>query len=263
MPVSRPSLLKALASVGLISSAVLGVAGWLVVSGISDGTRDTVRSAAVVVEDVSVATDAAVIAVSSMTRVVEDIESVARSTGRTLSTVEELLTDVSDNVAGDIADSLESAVDAMPGVIQTGRVIDRTLSALTLVGVDYDPEVPLDEALESLRDSLEPLPDEIRAQASLLDEAAGDLSEIASDAGSLSASLLEIRLELLDAERMVRTAAVDVEEVSRAFGELAEDVDAYGGWAPWLPVAAAVAIASGSLGLLVIGSDEQRRGDDL
>jgi hypothetical protein len=263
VPVSRPSLLKALASVGLISSAVLGVAGWLVVSGISDSTTDTARSAAVVIDDVSTATDAAVIAVSSMTRVVEDIESVARSSGRTLSTVEELLTDVSDNVAGDIADSLESSVDAMPGVIQTGRVIDRTLSALTLVGVDYDPEVPLDDALESLRDSLEPLPDEIRAQAVLLDDAAGDLSEIAADAGSLSASLLEIRLELLDAERMVRTAALDVDEVSRAFGELAEDVDVYGDWAPWLPVAAAVAIASGSLGLLVIGSDDRRRRDDL
>lgn len=213
------------------------------------------------IDDVSAATDAAVVAVSSMTDVVENIEGAARSTGRTLSTVEELLTEVSDDAASEIAASIESAVDAMPGVIQTGRVIDSTLNALTFVGVEYDPEVPLDDALEALRDSLEPLPGEIRTQALLLEEAALDLTDIAEDAGALSASLLEVRVDLLEAERIISAAAVDVQGVSDALRGLEDEVGSYAGWAPWLAVALAVAIASGSIGLLVIGLGESARPD--
>lgn len=232
---------------------MVAIGGWIVLDGITDGAHGTIESAADVVDEVSTATEAASTAVSSMTNVVEDIESAARSTGRTLSTVEELLREVSDDAAEEIAASIESAVDAMPGVIQTGRVIDNTLNALSFVGVDYDPEVPLDEALESLRDSLEPLPGEIRSQAVLLDEAASDLTEIAEDAGSLSASLLEIRIELLDAERVLDAASADVDGVGQALDGLEEEVGSYAGWAPWLAVVLGFAVASGSAGILLIG----------
>lgn len=243
---------------GLVSALVLAVAGWLVVDGITESTQQTVESAAEVVEDVSSATDAAMAAIASSRRVIIEIENAARSSGTALATVEDLLSEVGDAVGGDIANSIESTVDAMPGLIQTGRVVDRTLRALTLVGVDYDPDVPLDEALEDLQASLAPMPEEIRSQAELVGVAAGDLSRIAQDARTLAAGLLDIRVELIRAEQLVAIASRDVEQAAASFRALAVDVETYGTWAPWLPVAAAIAIGAGSSGVLLIGLERRR-----
>lgn len=258
MPDRVPEILTAAGVIGMIASALLGIGGWLVVAGMVSGASDTIRAASVVVDDVGAATDAAAVSVSSMRSVVEDLERTARSSSRTLATVDELVTEIGDQASGDIADSLESTVAAMPGLIRTGTLIDRTLRALTFVGVDYDPDVPLDEALESLRDSLSPLPEEIRDQAGLLRAAGEDLREIGQDAGGLAASLLEIRIDLLEAERVVTAAAADIDEVEVSLSQMSEDLDTYAGWAPWLPVAAAVALASSAAALLVLGLSQMR-----
>ncbi len=250
--------LVVIGAIGLVASAFVAIAGWALISTITTGGADTIGSASVAVKDVGSATEAAAQAVASMRRVVEDIEGTARSTGMTLSTVADLVAEVGDQAEGNVAQSLESAVDAMPGIIQTGRGIDRTLRALSLVGLDYEPETPLDEALESLRDSLAPLADEIRDQAQLLDVAAEDLIGIGNDARSLATRLLVIRLELADAEQVVMTAAADISTVSSTMEALERDLDGYRRWAPWVAVALALATAAGSAGVLLLGLSQER-----
>lgn len=258
MPQSRDHRSNILAGLGLIAMAaalVFGIGGFAVVSSMSSGMADTVRGASEVVDDIAVATEAAALSISSVRGIVEDIESTARSGARTLRTVEDLLNEIGEEAAGDVASSLESVVAAMPGIIQTGRVIDRTLSALSLVGVDYDPEVPLDEALQELEESLSPLPGEIRDQVALLEEVTGDLADISQSSSSLAANLLEIRIDLLEAESVIDETVIDVAGVSATFDTLADDFDTYGGWLPWLVVAAAVALGSAGAGMLLIGLD--------
>ncbi len=256
-PLSR--VLVVAGATGVVASLMFGIGGWIVASGVMSGSAASIRSAADVVEDAAVATEAAAVSVANMRAVVEEIENAARSGGRTLGTVEQLLTDISNQATADVARSLESTVDAMPGIIRTGLVIDRTLSALTLLGVDYDPAVPLDTALESIRDSLAPLPDEIREQSQLLDEAADDLAQIAESSGNLAASLLEIRIDLLEAEDIVDEAARGVDEMSTQFVELAEDFDTYRAWVPWLIAAASLALGAVGFAVLVMGIERMRQ----
>ena len=256
MPLQRDRRSKLLVSLGataIIASLILGIGGFVTISSMMTGASTTIRSASLVVDDVAVATEAAALSVTSIREVIDDVESAARSGSRALRAVEELLTEIGDSAAEDVASSIESAVDAMPGIIQTGRVIDRTLSALSFVGVDYDPAVPLDEALEALEQSLDPLPGEIREQVELLEEATQDIAAISQSSSDLAASLLEIRIDLLDAEGLVAEAAINVEDVSRRFGALADDFDGYRILLPWLVVAAAVALAAVGAGLLLIG----------
>lgn len=263
MPARRDAastLLLVSGATALVAALFLGVGGWIVTDGMMAGSAATIRSAADAVDDAAVATEAAAVSVANLRTVVEEIENAARSGGRTLGTIQQLLTDISDQATEDVALSLESTVDAMPGIIKTGLVIDRTLSALSLLGVDYDPAVPLDTALESVRVSLAPLPDEIRQQSRLLDEAAQDLARIAESSGNLAASLLEIRIDLLEAEDIVRDAALDVEETSTRFDELADDFDTYGAWLPWLVAAAAVALGSVGFAVFVLGVNRSGRG---
>lgn len=259
MAPSRDGLSKLLVSLGaiaIIASLVLGIGGFLTLSSMMSGASSTVRSASVVVDDVAVATDAAALSVTSIRELIDDLESAARSGARTLRTVEGLLTDIADQAAEDVASSIEDAVDAMPGIIQTGRVIDGTLTALSFVGVDYDPAVPLDDALESLQQSLAPLPGEIREQVGLLEEAARDIAVLSENSSSLAAGLLEIRIDLLEAESLVADAAINVEVVSSQFAALADDFDTYQTWLPWLVVAAALALAAIGGGLVLIGLGE-------
>lgn len=259
MALSRDRLSTLLVSLGataIIASLVVGIGGFLTLSSMMSGVSTTVQSASAVVDDVAAATDAASLSVTSIRQVIDDVESAARSGARTLRTVEALLTEVADQAAEDVAASIENTVNAMPGVIQTGRVIDRTLSALSFVGVDYDPAVPLDEALESLQQSLAPLPGEIREQVGLLQEASRDIAVLSDNSSSLAASLLEIRIDLLEAESLVDEAAINVEAVSSQFATLADDFDTYRTWIPWLVVAAAIALAAIGMGLLLIGLSE-------
>ena len=249
---------------GLVSVAaalVFGIGGWIVVRGLVSGSASTIRSAADVVEDAAVAAEAAGVSVTNMRAVVEEIENAVRSGARTLGTVEQLLSDISDQATQDVAQSIESTVDAMPGIIRTGVVIDRTLSALSLIGVDYDPEVPLDTALESIRDSLRPLPEEIREQSRLLGEAADDLARIAESSGTLAARLLEIRIDLLEAEDIVNEAARSVDETSTRFDELADDFDSYRTWMPLLVVAAALALGAVGTAILILGLSREWSGE--
>lgn len=247
------TLLASLGATAILASLVFGIGGFVTLSALMSGVSTTVRSTSVVIDDASVATRTAALSVGTIREVIEDIEAATRSGARTLRTVEGLLTDIADQAAEDAAASIDNAVNAMPGIIQTGRVIDRTLSALSFVGVDYDPSVPLDEALESLERSLAPLPGEIREQVGLLEEAAGDIADISENSSNVAAGLFEIRVDLLEAESLVAEAAINVEDASSQFRTLADDFDTYGMWLPWLVVAAAIALASAGAGLLLVG----------
>ena len=238
---------------GLIASLAVGVGGWIMAGSLTTTLNQTLIPASRTVEDVSVAIDATRLMVSRTTEAIENIENATRSSARTLNSVTELLGGVGEVAAGDIADGLDAAVEALPGLIETGRLIDRSLRALSLLGVDYAPAVPLDEALSDLEAALAPVPDKIRDQATLLEDVTSDMETISDDAGALAASLLEVRIGMLEADRVLIAAASNAQEAAAAAGNLQADVDAYGQLARWVAVAAALALASGALGPLLIG----------
>ncbi|MGH8875661.1 MAG: hypothetical protein ACRDVM_10485 [Acidimicrobiia bacterium] len=88
---------------------------------------------------------------------------------------------------------------AMPALISTAGVVDSTMRALSLVGVDYQAEVPLDDALVEVRDRLGEIPDRLRAQAEPLARAGADLVGLADSAEAVSDELTDLHVRLLDA----------------------------------------------------------------
>lgn len=58
----------------------------------------------------------------------------------------------------------------MPGLIEAAAVIDSTLSGLALLGVPYNPAVPLDEGFRSLDEQLATLPQSLRDNAATIGE---------------------------------------------------------------------------------------------
>lgn len=107
-----------------------------------------------------------------------------------------LITEVARITGNDLPESIEAVDAAMPGLISVAGLIDNTLRAARLFGVDYNPDKPFDEAVTDLDRSLDGMPDDLRAQADLLEGSTADIAEIAETAQGLSTDFADLRFEL-------------------------------------------------------------------
>ncbi len=98
-----------------------------------DSTLEVVDESLVVVTDTLAGIDGVFGATASA---LEEVGAVVLSSGSLLQT--------------EIPIQLDAIEAAMDGLIDTANVVDGVLGALSFVGVDYNPEVPLDQALEDV-----------------------------------------------------------------------------------------------------------------
>jgi hypothetical protein len=98
-----------------------------------DSTLEVVDESLVVVSDTLAGIDGVFGATATA---LDEVGAVVLSTGTLLQT--------------DIPRQLDAIEAAMDGLIATANVVDGVLGALSFVGVDYNPEVPLDRALEDV-----------------------------------------------------------------------------------------------------------------
>lgn len=240
--------------VGAVASLTVGVAGWFLAGRTATTVTRSIGPVAAIVDDLADAIEAIQTLFDRTTEAIESVENAARSSVRTIDSVSTVIDDTSELAGGEVADSLEAAVDTLPGLISTSRVIDNTMRALSFVGVDYDPEVPLDESLIELEASLAPLPDQIRDQADAVGQISADLDRIAEEGRELSGILLETRIDMLDTERVLRSANANARAAAATVGEIESEVGTYDTLAHIAVVAAALALLACSLAPLLIGA---------
>jgi len=243
---------------GLIAALVFAVAGWIVVGRVSQDLRETFDPLNDVVRDIAETIAASETLVGRTTDALSSIESATISTTRTIESVNELLGETAELAGNEIADSLETAVETLPGLTATAQVVDRTMRALSLIGVDYDPDQPLDEALADLETSLRPVPGQIRDQARLLQQARADIDRIVTEGDTLAAVLLEARIELTAAQQVLADTAANAADAAGGVTAITEALDGYAVMARVLVVVAALAIAAGAATPLLIGLDYRR-----
>lgn len=239
--------------IGVLGALVAGVAGWILAGRATRTVTETLEPISGIVVNLSETVDASLVMVDRTTAAIESIESATRSTGGTLDSVSQVIGDTAAIVEGSVAESLDSAVDTLPALVDTGRVIDGTMRTLSLVGVDYDPEVPLDESIAQLERSLRPLPDQLRDQVTLLTEVQDDVEQIALDAESLASVMLQARLDLTAVEEVLESASENAATAARRVEEIRSDVDTYDTLARIVVVALTVALLAAASAPLIIG----------
>lgn len=239
--------------VGAIAALIVGVVGWVVAGRSIDSVTSTLDPVSRIVVNVADSVEASEVIFDRTSEAVEAIETATRSTVRTLNSLGDVLSETTALAEGGVADSLDSAVDTLPGLISTARVIDRTMSTLSLVGVDYDSEVPLDRTLADLQSSLQPLPDQVREQVELIESVQADLDRIADDARGLSAVLLETRIDMQSAGRVLASASANAAAAAESVETIRTDIDSYGTMARVGVVAATVALLAAAMAPLLLG----------
>jgi chromosome segregation ATPase len=245
--------LMRLGIVGLIAAVLVGVAGWILAGRAIESVASTIEPIGRIVVDVSDSIAASEVLFDQTADAIESIESATRSAVRTTESVADIISETAELAGGDIADGIDSAIETLPALISTSRVIDRTMRALSLVGVDYDPESPLDEALTDLETSLAPIPGQIRAQSELLREVDGDLAGIAEDGRRLSAVLLETRLEMENARRVLTSASANARAAVERIEEIELEVATFDAVARATSVAVAVALGAAASTPFLVG----------
>lgn len=245
--------LQSIGAIGLVAALIVGIGGFLLASRVSDAATDTLGPFVDVTSDLADTIDATGVMVERTTEAITSIENTTRSAGRALNSASTALAETSDLVGGDIADSLDSAVDTLPGLISTAAVIDTTMRALSFVGVDYDPELPLDESLAALEASLRPIPDQIRIQSQSLATVTDDIDQIVADSGELAAVLLQTRVDMLGAQDILDSASSNARSAVDQMRAIESDVDTYDTLIRVVFVAAALALAVASIAPILIG----------
>lgn len=209
------SLTRALA-VGFVVLGVVGAAAvWVatdvvtrlgaatgVVSETSEMIEETIDTADAVIDSVSSGLDGA-------DTIVADI---AESTDRTAAVID----DASQLLVTDVADSVEAIEASLPALVGAGRVIDDTLSALSIFGVPYDSEVPFADALVDIDRSLDGLAEELRAQGGDLGAIAEPVRSAGVETARLATTLSDIQIALADARLQLadyRTSSTALSEV--------------------------------------------------
>lgn len=153
------------------------------------------------------ASDTLVLTKSTFEQVNSGLDTVgatADNVAQTLRDTQPLLEGVSNVVASDIPDSLEAIQNSLPGVADAAGTIDdtlRTLSAFEVeraifgipisfdLGINYDPDLSLDDGVRQIGQSLEGMPDSLRALRSDLDLANDNLENVSTNIYTIASDL--------------------------------------------------------------------------
>ncbi len=223
---------------GLVASLVGGILGIVVVVTL---TRSADESLAVTIEVVQTADETVALVAETLGIVNDSFDTLVPSAELAAATFEDAAVVIADTtvvVTVDIPDALDAVVDAMPAIETTAEIIDNTLRVLSFVGVDYQPEVPFDEAVAELTDAIDDLPSELRAQAVPLASLASDFEEFGVATAEITDDLGELQNQLKEAERLLDSYAATAGEATEVVTEIRDDLQ----WQRWLMVLVVVLV---------------------
>lgn len=193
-------------------------------------------------ETLGVADDTMDVIVDVSRRLTGAMDRVAETTG----SIDEVVESTAVLLGEDLPSDIEAIRQGLDGVIDTANVIDGVLGALSFVGVPYDPQVPMDEALREVDARIGALPDRFRVEADLLSSISGDIDSFGADADAMAGDLGRLEESLDSSARLLTEYQATVDEASAAVGVARTDLART---LIWLRVVTAVGALVGLLAL--------------
>lgn len=196
---STVGLVRLGAVVVAVASLAAGIGGWVALDvvdatvalapdlrRVGEPSSDLIEGADATLEEVRV----------SLMTVGDIADRVADSSGDAA----DVLAEVARLSTGRIPETLEALQEGLPALVDTAAVIDDTMRTLGVLGVEYRPQVPLDEAFEEVETQLQGLPDSIRAQGTELEALAEEIRAAGDDTALLTERIDTIEQNLADAQ---------------------------------------------------------------
>ncbi|MFH1636607.1 MAG: hypothetical protein ABIG63_21710 [Chloroflexota bacterium] len=228
--------LRAITSILWVGLCVLGLVHGL--RGIEWAGERLDENLTLVVDNLDIANDLLQEIMDIMSSIEQTLTTVKRSTVDTTITLTDsriLLDEVSQVITQDVPEALDGVQESMPGVIEAAALVDDTLIMLSAfqfkipipfgqdlvigLGVDYNPEIPLDQALENLSSNLEDVPEDLRNMEDDLTTASVNLLVMRDDLSDLADDLFLMRAQVEDINPQIEAIATNVETTRDATRE--------------------------------------------
>lgn len=214
---------------GGITGVFLGIlamiASWLLLSSFGRSTAETLdlltTTLATTVDGATTALETLALAEEGMV----EAEIALGAAGGGLTQMSDVLTNTAFLLAGDVPDTIDSITAAFPGMIDTARVIDRTMNALAFLGIEYRPATPLDRSLAAVANELGPLSAELRAQSVPLAEAANQLRVVGQSVDEVGQSVRSMTEQLTGSRDLVTSYQEAANDANRIVAEISESFD--------------------------------------
>jgi hypothetical protein len=252
--------LTALGSITIVASLTALILGLILVESLADDLRATTtlsRTAVGVIGDtIEVLDDAAAAIDQSLDAAVGSVEGASSTASAAATGLEE----VADFLDGELPEQLEAAHQAMPAAIQAAAAIDGTLSALSLLGVDYSPPEPFDVSLQRMEAALAGLPDQLRAQSQSIRDLAPAAEQLATESGRLAEGLSALQEDLGDLQGLTATYQASVEQAERTIADAESSLSGSTWLLRGLIAAAAIAGLAVGAALVLIGRADDEVG---
>lgn len=185
----------------------------------------------------------------------QTLESVTERVAASTEEVADVVDEVATLSTGRIPDALESLEGALPALIDTASVIDDTMRTLSVLGVEYQPQVPLDEAFRDVQEELDGLPESISRQGENLQSLGEEMRATGAETDSLSGQIDTIEQSLAETQVTLADYGSAVDSLGR-LAQLSDQIEAT------LPVGR-VALAVLALSGLALGAIGWRLGGRL
>ncbi len=230
--------------IGLLGLA-LSVSGALMGRRVLDEIGTSLETAlSRTVDSLDTASDTLILTKSTFDQVTTGLETVANTAddvAQSILDTQPLLDSITGVVSGDIPDSLEAIEGAIPGVADAAGTIDDTLRTLSDfavereifgipisfdLGINYDPEIDLDDSVMQIGQSLEGMPESLRAIRTDLDVANNNLETISSSVGAIAADLDALGTNVEQIEPLVDDYIQLVSDIRQLAVESQERLDA-------------------------------------
>lgn len=248
---------------GIVASVLGAITGVLLVQSVDDSVG---RSLDVTADTLVTIEESLGVAAETLALVHEglgDTEQTGAEVVAALGTGAELLRSTADLTETEIAPSLSAVEGAMPDLVSVASGIDAALSALSRlpVGITYDPDQGLDDALRDIQSSLAGTGEQLRSQAALVRRAGEELDEVAAGGEDIVERVGELEGGIGRARALLDGYTANAEEARQVVDDARDEVDTRTAVGTTLVVALALAVALGQVGPLWLGTQLVRHAD--
>ncbi len=154
------------------------------------------------------------------------ITSLANSMGG----AQDALTSVTQLVQTDLPKTIDTAQTALESAAATAKVVDNFLSGISRISflnINYNPEVPLDQAITNIGDSLNDLPATLTKIGGDLKNVNSSMPEMVKAIDGLGTTISSITSTLGKAQTVLKEYAVQLARASAAVQQISDGVPTY------------------------------------
>jgi hypothetical protein len=216
-------------------SAAVAIAGWLMLAGVERVQRVGATSTSTF-ETLHHTVDLSVETTGTVASALSDLESLVVLVADSSDTTAAFVGEAAEVTSTRIPASLTAIENALPALIDAGAVVDDALSALSLIGVEYRPAVPLHDALRGVQLSLDGLSEDVAAQGFALHRLVPEMEEVGTTALDLAQRVDETQRQLEMAQTVLAGYGDILTETEAAIGAMSEPLQ-YSGFVRVLFVA--------------------------